>query len=141
MTLPRATDGALVQNPLRILHRPPRGGPGGRSQGRGEALAVGELEGGMSGVGRPRIDREHMPPGAEEPTEWLRWRKRGTTAATWFIAPRAGAVVVTKEGEYELPSRWEGWIALDPDGDPYPIEASVFERTYELAREGSEKRP
>lgn len=37
----------------------------------------------------------------------------------------------TKEGEYVLPDGWDGYIAVDPDGDPYPIERKVFDEVYE----------
>lgn len=70
--------------------------------------------------------------------DWVRYRKRDTTPISPLIELHERAMVVdTKEGEYKLPVGWRGRIALDADGDPYPIEESVFQRTYEPAEEGS----
>jgi hypothetical protein len=63
-----------------------------------------------------RYDRDNLPPEGD----FQEYRKRGTT----LMAPLAGpAVVVTKEREYSLPDGWQGFLALDRDSDPYPVEA------------------
>jgi hypothetical protein len=60
---------------------------------------------------------------------WEEYRKLGTTRMAPVIGP---CIVETKEGEYELPDGWQGYVALDKDGDPYPIasemQASAYER-------------
>lgn len=48
--------------------------------------------------------------------------------------------VETREGSYDLPASWEGRIAFDADGYPYPVEESVFLRTYR-APELTEENP
>lgn len=68
-------------------------------------------------------DRHNLPPAG-----WAEYRKIGTTR----MAPAVGPfTVATKEGEYELPVGWQGFIALDTDGDPYPVAADVQARSYE----------
>lgn len=61
---------------------------------------------------------------------WHAYRKKAATQAVKFEAT-APTDVLTKEGEYSLPTGWKGFIAIDADGDVYPVEASVFERTHE----------
>lgn len=68
-------------------------------------------------------DRDHLPEG-----DWADYRKRSTTR---MIAVSGPLSVQTKEGAYQLPSGWEGFIALDVGGDPYPIDASVASASYE----------
>lgn len=47
------------------------------------------------------------------------------------MAPVEGPFIVsTKEGAIQVPKGWKGYIALDTDGDPYPVELSVAEATY-----------
>jgi hypothetical protein len=66
--------------------------------------------------------------------EFRAFRKVGTTEMAFATVPAGDTLVIdTKEGAYELPGPWEGLIALDADGDPYPVEMSVFYRTYEPA--------
>lgn len=73
----------------------------------------------------PRYTHNNLPDG-----DWVQYRKVGTTR----MAPVTGPCVVdTKEGEYRLPEGWQGFIALDSDGDPYPVAAEVHARTYERA--------
>lgn len=40
-------------------------------------------------------------------------------------------IVVTQEGEYELPAGWVGFVAVDQAGYPYPITAEEFDQTYD----------
>lgn len=55
------------------------------------------------------------------------YAKRGTTS----LAPVVGPCRVSgKQGLVELGEGWTGYIALDADGDPYPVELDVAERTY-----------
>lgn len=72
-----------------------------------------------------RYDKDNLPP-----VGWAEYRKVGTTR----MAPVNGPfIVTTKEGEYEVPAGWQGFIALDSDGDPYPVEFGVHARAYERA--------
>lgn len=57
---------------------------------------------------------------------WPEFRKTATIRAHYI----PGAFTVeTREGLLDMPEG--GWLALDEDGYPYPIEASVFERIYD----------
>lgn len=70
------------------------------------------------------FDRDNLP----EPSRFRHYRK---TALTRLAGPYDPPVqVVTREGEY-LQSSEPCFIALDADGWPYPVAASVVERTYE----------
>jgi hypothetical protein len=51
---------------------------------------------------------------------WKDYRKLGTTRMVSLIGP---FTVITKEGPYTLPPDWIGYLAVDADGYPYPIEA------------------
>jgi hypothetical protein len=62
---------------------------------------------------------------------WARYRKRTLTHAIELGPLRDPHVIKTKEGDYQLAPGWHGVIAIDADGDPYPIEISVFRQTYE----------
>jgi hypothetical protein len=64
-------------------------------------------------------------------SSWALWRKRSLTNAIHFGPLGRPHVIRTKEGDYQLPLGWEGYIAIDADGDPYPIEIGVFTQTYE----------
>lgn len=68
-------------------------------------------------------DRENLPTGT-----WADYRQKATTRMIAVVGP---FTVTTKEGQYDLPCGWEGFIALDTDGDPYPIEIAVQSRSYE----------
>jgi len=59
----------------------------------------------------------NLPPGG-----WAGYREIGITVMTPVTGPFS---VATKEGEYELPAGWRGFIALDADGDPYPVVADT----------------
>lgn len=68
-------------------------------------------------------DRKNLPK-----TGWVEYRKKGTTR---MMPVRGPFQVKTKEGLYCLPPDWEGFIALDKDGDPYPIALDVWAHSYE----------
>lgn len=58
------------------------------------------------------------------------YRKTATTR----MAPIEGpCVVMTREGDFELPAGWRGFLAIDTGGYPYPVEAAEHARTYEPA--------
>jgi hypothetical protein len=57
-----------------------------------------------------------------------RYRKVSTTPMCFVRGP---FVVETQEGEYRLPEGWEGFLAVDQAGYPYPIEKSEHEQTYQ----------
>jgi hypothetical protein len=68
-------------------------------------------------------DKDNLPP-----VGWAEYRKVGTTR----MAPVSGPfTVATKEGEYKVPEGWHGYIALDADGDPYPVTADMHAQSYE----------
>lgn len=64
-----------------------------------------------------------LPPTAD----WAHYRKTVTTRMTPVVGP---FTVTTREGDYSLPVGWLGFIALDVEGYPYPIEAEVHQRSY-----------
>lgn len=70
-------------------------------------------------------DHDNLPKSAD----WKRYRKVATTKMTPISGP---CVVKTKEGDYALPGGWRGYLAIDSDGDPYPIALDVHARSYEL---------
>lgn len=61
---------------------------------------------------------------------WGNFRKTAITKAQPVKGP---LIVKTREGEYDLPAGWVGWIALDSGGYPYPIVAEEFDAMYEEA--------
>jgi hypothetical protein len=68
------------------------------------------------------FDRHNLP------TEgWGEYRKRETTRA---VRITGRFQVVTREGTVPCD---DGWLALDPNGDPYPIVADAFDATYDAA--------
>lgn len=56
---------------------------------------------------------------------WAEFQKVETIRARYIGGP---FTVQTREGVLDMPEG--GWLALDRDGYPYPIAASVFERIY-----------
>lgn len=56
--------------------------------------------------------------------------KIGTTRLAPIQVGPAPLVIDTKEGEYALPVGWQGAIALDADGDPYPVAGDIIAKTY-----------
>jgi hypothetical protein len=65
-------------------------------------------------------DRDNLP------TEgWGEYRKNHATRAVRVTGPFQ---VVTREGTLICEN---GWLALDTNGDPYPIAADVFDLTYD----------
>ena len=58
---------------------------------------------------------------------WPQWRKVALTRARRIEGPFQ---TVTREGTLTCE---DGYLAVDPDGYPYPIERSVFEDIYEPA--------
>lgn len=55
---------------------------------------------------------------------WTLYRKRGATPAIRIDGPFS---VETREGTLTCE---DGYLAVDSNGDPYPIAADVFEDTY-----------
>jgi hypothetical protein len=62
-----------------------------------------------------------------DPGHFQTYRKTSTTRAVRIDGP---FVVDTREGTMECP---DGWLALDANGDPYPIASDVFDASYERA--------
>jgi hypothetical protein len=66
-----------------------------------------------------------------KPRQWGLYRKTTETLMT----PAKGPLrCITKEGLYDLPAGWEGFIALDSEGYPYPVAASVQAARYEQVK-------
>lgn len=63
-----------------------------------------------------------------------RYRKTAVTRAMGPVTLSVSTDIDTSEGTIELPAGWVGWIAIDADGMPYPIEKTIFEKTYEEAQ-------
>lgn len=64
---------------------------------------------------------------------WSEYSKQQTTRATRVAGPFE---VETREGTLRCD---DGWLALDSNGDPYPIAADVFAQTYRLASDEGEQ--
>lgn len=69
--------------------------------------------------------RDNRPSGS-----WTEYRKKATTSMISVTGP---FTVHTKEGKYDLPEGWQGFIALDSEGYPYPIDAREHKLSYERA--------
>lgn len=67
--------------------------------------------------------REHLPPSEE----FHEFAKQGVTLLARVNGPFS---CETKEG---LVTCRDGWLALDADGDPYPVADDVFRKSYALA--------
>ena len=72
-----------------------------------------------------QFTRDSLPLG-----EWQTFRKLGTTKMVRVNGPFActtidGNVVICQDG----------WLALDPQGHPYPVAAAVHEDSYEPAED------
>lgn len=59
---------------------------------------------------------------------WILARK---VALTPMLPVTGPLLIETQEGEYELPEGWEGFVAVDQAGYPYPIAKDEYEKTYE----------
>ena len=55
---------------------------------------------------------------------WPTWKKKLPTRA---VRMNGRFIVKTREGELVCEN---GWLALDTNGDPYPIADDVFQKTY-----------
>lgn len=72
-------------------------------------------------------DRDHLPTG-----DWNEWRKRGATRMIPMVGP---CTIVTREDKYHLPDGWQGFLAVDVDGYPYPVNAEVHRDSYDPAED------
>jgi hypothetical protein len=76
-------------------------------------------------VSAPRFDKDHLP----VPVEEMGLHRK--TALTPMVMMDGPFVVVTQEGECELPEGWRGFVAVDKAGCPYPIGLAEYHETYE----------
>ncbi|HEU5394694.1 MAG TPA: hypothetical protein VFV36_07805 [Candidatus Methylomirabilis sp.] len=76
-----------------------------------------------------RFDREFVADRSDR-SLWRAYRKVRTTDMLWIRGP---AEVATREGIYTLPESWRGYIAVDSDGYPYPVEFGEHLNAYVLA--------
>lgn len=70
-------------------------------------------------------DKDHLP----LPVEKMSLHRK--TALTPMLFHRGPFVVITQEGEYNLPDGWRGYIAVDKEGHPYPISEENYNSSYE----------
>lgn len=85
----------------------------------------------VTGIPVVRYSRERLPladgPGALPPDEWPRW-----TTPTPVIGGVRRAVRIVGAFEVECAGQVstcaDGWLALDPHGNPYPISVEEFRR-------------
>lgn len=76
--------------------------------------------GGLEGLLGVRVfDKNNLPSGG-----WGKYRKHTPTRA---VRISGRFQVVTREGTLACE---DGWLALDQNGDPYPVAADVFTATY-----------
>lgn len=68
--------------------------------------------------------RDDLP---SDPATWELHRKKVLTAMTRIDGPFR---TLTKEGWLDCP---DGWLALDSEGDPYPVAATIYDTNYEQA--------
>lgn len=75
------------------------------------------------------FSKTNLPP-ADDP-RWQTWRKRPVTVR---MMPLSGpATIVTVDAPTDLPAGWEGWLAIDAAGHPYPLHRDVQAVIYERA--------
>lgn len=74
-------------------------------------------------MSEPVYTRAFLPPGPV-----LMHRK---IALTPMIRCDGPFTVVTREGSYDLPAGWLGYIAIDQHGFPYPLALEEHEKSYE----------
>jgi hypothetical protein len=70
-----------------------------------------------------RYSRANLPEGL-----YTEYRKLGVTLMIPMVGP---FTVLTKEGKYVLSEGWQGYVALDKEGHPYPIDAEAHASSYE----------
>jgi hypothetical protein len=63
------------------------------------------------------------------------WRDYVKTTPTRMCQITGPCTIYTLEGPLDMPSGWEGWLAVDSKGHPYPIDAEVHASTYTEAPE------
>lgn len=86
----------------------------------------------------PLYGSDALPDDFEAPggAAWAEFRKTTTTKALRVEGPFR--VITIHGGE---PQECEdGWLALDSEGHPYPIDSKVFDATFEPIAEGTETR-
>jgi hypothetical protein len=62
--------------------------------------------------------------------EWRTWPEFRSLARRRMKRITGPATIVTQEGQYDLPDGWDGWVAFDSAGYPYPIAADEQAATY-----------
>jgi hypothetical protein len=63
-------------------------------------------------------------------TDWQEFVKATPTRMCRVAGP---CTIYTLEGPLDMPTGWEGWLAIDSKGHPYPIDAEVQASTYRPA--------
>lgn len=72
-------------------------------------------------------DRDHLPP-TNDP-RWEEWRKKPVTVRMMPI--HGPATIITVDAPTTVPTGWEGWLAIDAAGHPYPLHKNVQAVMYE----------
>lgn len=63
-----------------------------------------------------------------DPAKWRWFQKK---VPTRMLPAKGPARFVTKDGIVDVSSDWKGYVALDSEGYPYPLEASIHDQSYE----------
>jgi len=58
------------------------------------------------------------------------WEKFTKVALTPMQRISGPCTIYTLEGPLDMPTGWEGWLAIDAEGHPYPIDQKIHEKTY-----------
>jgi hypothetical protein len=72
--------------------------------------------------------KDSLPP-ADDP-RWEEWQKR--PAIVRMMPLRGPCRIVTVDAPTDLPDGWEGWLAIDFAGHPYPLHKDVQSAMYTL---------
>lgn len=74
-----------------------------------------------------RVSKDNLP----DALSFKTYRKRGTTVATPLtVEDGVECVIETQEAAVVLVGPWEGMLAIDRAGYPYPIAGDEFLATY-----------
>jgi len=76
-----------------------------------------------------KFSKDYLP--ATDDPRWQFWRKR--PAVVRMMPLRGPATIVTVDAPTTLPEGWEGWLAIDSAGHPYPLHRDVHAVIYEPA--------
>lgn len=76
------------------------------------------------------FSKQFLP--AEDDPRWERWQKKRLVVR--MMPLRGPVTVITVDAPTKLPPEWEGWLAVDMAGHPYPLHRDVHAVAYEPVR-------